>query len=47
MKEKRSYETPVMEVVVLNVQGSLLAGSDRNATSVEQGTLDGFADDWD
>lgn len=43
--KKKEYVAPKMEVVKMELQGCLLAGSQQqNANSVELGTLEGFED---
>ena len=46
MEHKKNYEAPAMEVVELELQGSLLASSSVESTSFEDGELNGFDDDW-
>ncbi len=46
MEQRKNYEAPAMEVVELKLQGSLLAGSDLNGTSIEGGNISGFEDEW-
>lgn len=45
MKQRKNYVAPTMEVVELELQGSLLASSDYDAT-IENGNLEGFEDGW-
>ncbi len=40
MKEKKSYESPSMEVVELALQGALLAGSNQKDASAEGGSIE-------
>ena len=46
MKTRKIYEAPAMEVVELQLQGSLLAGSTQSYDSDfnDSATLDGFDD---
>ncbi len=44
---KKSYVTPSVEVVEMGIQESLLTSSDVNSTSIEDGKLNNFADDWE
>lgn len=47
MKQRKDYKTPATEVVELEMQGSLLAGSGEQNGSVEDGKLNGFDEDWE
>ncbi len=44
---KKSYVAPSVEVVEMGIQESLLAGSDVNSTSIEDGNLNNFDEDWE
>jgi hypothetical protein len=51
MKERKSYATPAMDVVAVNLPCSLLADSGeptaaKNA-NIENATLNGFDDTWE
>ena len=46
-KEKKCYVAPSVEVVCVELQGSLLETSGVPKGSVENGKLNGFDDDWD
>lgn len=46
MEKRRNYEAPSMEVVELEMQGSLLAGSSVDGNSIEDANLKNF-EDWD
>lgn len=47
MKQRKDYKTPATEVVELEMQGSLLAGSGEQNVSIEDGKLKGFDEDWE
>ncbi len=47
MKQRKDYKTPATEVVELEMQGSLLAGSGEQNGSIEDGKLKGFDEDWE
>lgn len=45
---KKEYVSPSMEVVKMEVQGSLLADSSNvQASSMEDGQLNGFDNEWE
>ena len=46
-QQRKDYKTPATEVVELEMQGSLLAGSGENNATIEQGKLNGFDEDWE
>ena len=46
-KKKKNYVAPSMEVVEMEMQGSLLAGSSVQNDSIEDGNLNGFDDGWE
>ena len=46
-KEKKCYVAPSVEVVCVELQGSLLDVSGVPKGNVENGKLNGFDDDWD
>ena len=46
MEQRKIYETPATEVVELELQGSLLASSVQS-TSIEDGDLNNFEDEWE
>lgn len=44
---KRDYVAPSVEVVEMEIQTSLLAGSGEQRSTIEDGNLNGFDDEWE